>query len=95
MSKLRAVVYARGTPDEIGRQQEQCRLMAEREGTDVVALATDAPDGFAGWTAANIMIADERADHILIASRSCIPKIVESVTQQVPARRARRLNPPN
>lgn len=92
---MRAVIYARGDPDEIGRQQEQCRIMAESSDTEVVALATDRPDCSDAWHDANAMVVDGEADKILIASRDVIPHLIESVTGHIRGRRPRRLHPPD
>lgn len=95
MSKTRVVVYTRGTTAEIAHKQEQCRLMAEQQGVEVVALATDSPDGSSGWNDANAIVMEGRAERILVVSRNDIPRIIESVTQHLPGRRAKRIHPPD
>lgn len=89
----RLVVYARGTKDEIDRQQDACRARAEEAGVEVAALATDEPSTRTGWNDANNMVAEGTADGILVASRSVIPDVVESVTGVIRGgRRPRRIN---
>lgn len=91
----KVVVYTRGTVEEVARKQEQCRLMAEQQGVEVTALATDSPESSTGWNAANALVMDGQADRILVASRDDIPRLIESVTQQLPGRRPRRIHPPD
>jgi hypothetical protein len=85
----RLLIYARGTPEEIADQRAECLLRVGR-GEAVVSVASDPPDGSAGWISANAMFARGEVDRIMVASRRVIPTIVESLTQQLPGRRPRR-----
>jgi len=88
------VVYAHGTREEIERQQSACRARAEEAGIEVAALASDEPGSRSGWAAANSMVDKGTADGILVASRSVIPNIIESVTGVIRGgRRPQRINP--
>lgn len=85
----RLLIYARGSIEEIADQQAEC--MSRVAATEVVvSLASDPPDGSSGWMSANAMLARGEVDRILMASRSVIPNVVESLTQQLPGRRPRR-----
>lgn len=87
MSELRRVlIYARGLPEEIADQQTEC-MTRVAPGEVVVSVASDPPDGSSGWISANQMLAQGEVDRILMASRSVIPDVVESLTQQLPGRR--------
>lgn len=86
---LRLLIYARGTIEEIARQQAECTLRVA-PGEVVVSLASDPPDGSSGWTSANAMLGRGEVDRILVTSRSVIPNVVESLTPQLPGRRPRR-----
>lgn len=85
----RLLIYARGTTEEITDQQDGC-LSRVAPGEVVVSVATDPPGGSSGWLSANAMLARGEVDRILMASRSVIPDVVESLTQQLPGRRPRR-----
>lgn len=85
----RIVIYARGTPDEIAAQQAAC--LDQLGGREIVSLASDPPDGSAGWISANAMLAAGEVDRILMTSRKIIPNVIDSVTQRLPGRRPRRL----
>jgi hypothetical protein len=87
----RVLIYARGTPDEISAQQAAC--LEQLVNHEIVSLAFDGPDGASGWISANAMLADGEVDRIMLASRSVIPHVIDSVTQRLPSRRPRRLRP--
>lgn len=88
------VMYARGTEQEIERQQYACRASAETAGIDIVSLATDPPHGRTGWADANALVDSGAADGILVATRAVIPDVVESVTGDIRGgRRPRRIHP--
>lgn len=88
---IRIVIYARGTPEEIAAQQAKC--LGQLEDRETVSLASDPPDGSAGWISANAMLAAGEVDRIMIASRKVIPNVIDSVTRRIPplGRRPRRL----
>ena len=88
----RLVLYARGTNEEIERQQGACRATAEETGAVVVALASDPPGGRTGWADANALVDSGGADGILVATRSIIPGLIESVTGLIRGRRPKRIH---
>jgi hypothetical protein len=84
------VVYARGTEEEIARQQETCRAAAQRKGQRIVAVTWDDDDHIDGWCDAEKFVSDGIARCIKVASRAMIPDVVESVTSELSGRRPRR-----
>ena len=84
------VVYARGTREQIARQQETCRAAAQRKGQRIVAWAWDDDDHIDGWCDAEKLVSDGAARCIKVASRAMIPDFVESVTRELSGRRPRR-----
>ncbi|GAA0739199.1 hypothetical protein Drose_04010 [Dactylosporangium roseum] len=92
MSAVRLVMYARGTAEEIETQRAACVEITEGLAEyEIAATAADPPDGSDGWISANAMVSNGEVDRILIASRSVIPNIIESVTLNFhPGRRPRR-----
>lgn len=85
MRRIRVLLYARGTPDEIKDQHDECQRKADVLGDEIVSLASDPPDGCVGWASARAMLAAGEVDLIRVTSREVIPlaPYVESATHEM------------
>ena len=90
----RVVIYARGTIQEIALQRDACLMVAHRAGQQVVAFASDGNGDRHGWDDANRMVAEDRADRVLVDTLRRMPPFITSATQEIrrltPGRRPRR-----
>lgn len=83
-TKLRAVIYVRGTTVEIDQQIKECTELCERRGHLVVAIARDGPNTSAGWSDAMQLHASGVVDRVVYAGSKANPPHLESVTQALP-----------
>lgn len=84
-AKIKAVIYARGTADEIAQQIIECEELCRRRGYERVGVCHDAPGETAGWEAVERM--RRTGCRIVVASALALPDFLESATGTLPGPR--------
>lgn len=81
-AKIKAVIYARGTVEEIAQQIIECDELCRLRGYERVGVCHDAPGETAGWEAAEQM--RREGCRIVVASALVLPDWLESATGTLP-----------
>lgn len=77
-----AIIYARGTAEEVEAQLAECRAHCDRYGYEIRGVAQDAPGETSGWESAQSM--RRPGDRIIVASTLVLPDFLESATGTLP-----------
>lgn len=85
----RALIYVRGTTEEIDTQLGNAYQVCSRRQYEVAAVLRDQPGGTIGWHAAHRMLRHHEADRIIVASSLVVPDLLESATGALPGPRIR------
>jgi hypothetical protein len=85
----RALIYLRGTDEEIETQLTLAYQVCKRRDYEVAAVLRDQPDGTESWHAASRMVRHHQADRIILASSLAVPDLLESATGSLPGPRRR------
>jgi len=89
------VIYARGTPEEIDEQRRRNFTRASDAGIQVTGFAADSGDDLFGWASACWMVADGKADKVLVSCYSIVPSVaVDHLTRRGPGRRPKVIDQP-
>jgi hypothetical protein len=94
-SIVRVVIYARGTLEEVDGQRRRNFTRAADAGIQVVGFAADTGDDLFGWVSACWMLADGKADKILVSCHSVVPSVaVDHLDGRGPGRRPKVIDQP-
>lgn len=85
--RSRALIYVRGTAEEIEQQIPHVSAVCERRGHRVVGIMREQPGATEQWHEANRMLDRGEVDAIVIASANLVPDFLESATGALPGRR--------
>lgn len=80
----RALIYVRGTAEEINTQLDLAYRQCRTRGYEVAAVLRDQPGSTDGWHAANRLIRHQKAEHLIVASSLLVPDLLESATGSLP-----------
>jgi hypothetical protein len=90
MSKRsRAIIYVRGTSEEIDQQLTSLMAVCNRRGYDTTGVVRDVPGSAQGYHDAHRMLRHDQADLIVISSTTILPHVLESATGSLSPRRVR------
>lgn len=87
-AKTRAIIYARGSVEEIAQQIIECDELCRLRGYERIGVCHDAPGETAGWEAALRM--RQPGHQVVVASSLVLPDYLESVTGALPGPRGHR-----
>jgi len=87
--RSRAIIYVRGTSEEIDEQLAILAEVSTRRSYDIVSIVRDSPSGLQGYHDAHRMLRDDDADLIVIASTTVLPDVLESATGSLSGPRIR------
>lgn len=79
-ARRRALIYARGTEDEIEQQLTEAFELCRRRHQDVVGVVRERPGGTSGYHDAHRMLRRGECDLIAVASTTNLPDLIESAT---------------
>lgn len=85
--RSRALIYVRGTSEEIDEQIADVTSVCQYRGYEVVGIVREQPGATERWHEANRMLRHDQADLILVASAINIPDVLESATGALPGLR--------
>jgi hypothetical protein len=85
----RALIYVRGTDEEIEAQLTHAYQVCENRGYEVVGVLRDQPGGSDSWHTASRMLRHHEAGHLIFASSLVVPECLESATGSLPGPRRR------
>lgn len=89
MPTIRALIYVRGTDEEIQAQLARAYAGCESSGHHVVAVMREQPDQVSAWLDAHRMLHAGEVDLVFVASGAVVPDVLESATGGIPGRTAR------
>lgn len=87
----RALIYLRGTDEQIDSQLGHAYEVCARREYEVTAVLRDQPGAASSWHEANRLIRHREAEHLIVASSLVVPELLESATGALPG--PRRLRP--
>lgn len=82
--RSRALIYVRGTAEEIDQQIDGITAAVERRGYEVAGVVREQPGSTVRWHEANQLVRDGEADLVFVASAANVPDILESATGALP-----------
>ena len=90
-ARPRALIYVRGTAEEIDQQLTNLTEACVRRGYEVAGIARDDPGDTRGYHDAHRMLRHGDADLILVSSTTVLPDVLESATGSLPGPRVREI----
>jgi hypothetical protein len=91
--RSRAIIYVRGTSEEIDQQLTILTETCARRDYDMACIVQDVPDGVRGYHDAHRMLRRGGGDLIVFASTTVLPDVLESATGSLPGPRIREILP--
>lgn len=85
----RALIYLRGTDDEIEAQLTHASMVCDGRGYEIVGILRDQPGSTNSWHEANRMIRHGKAARLIVSSSLVVPDLLESATGALPGPRLR------
>jgi hypothetical protein len=89
LDRNRALIYLRGTDEQIEIQLTHAYAVCARRGYEVVAVMRDQPGGTDNWHESHRLIRHRKADRLIVASSLVVPDLLESATGALPGPRLR------
>lgn len=83
----RALIYVRGTDEQIETQLTLAQQVCDRREYKIAAILRDQPGADTAWHDAQRMVRHRQADLIIVASSLVVPDILESATGALPGPR--------
>jgi hypothetical protein len=89
--RSRAIIYVRGTSEEIDEQLDSLTAVSTRRGYELAGIVRDDPGSANGYHDAHRMLRHGEADLIIVSSVTVLPGVIESATGSLSAGRVREI----